>query len=56
MINKSKEMQERISNAIKQLKLNKKELDSISVGTMDKICRMANCKTIDLMWYLRYER
>lgn len=56
MINKSKEVQERIENAIKELKLDEKELDSISVGTMDKICKMANCKTIDLMWYLRYER
>ena len=49
-------MKERISKAIKELKLDEKELHIISVGTMDKICKLANCKTLDLMWYLRYER
>ena len=56
MINKSKEVQERIEKAIKQLKLTENELNSISTGNMDKICKIANCKTLDLMWYLRYER
>ena len=56
MINKSKEVQERIENAIKQLKLTESELNSITIGNMDAICKLANCKTLDLMWYLRYER
>lgn len=56
MINKSKEVQERIEKAIKQLKLTESELDSITTGKMDTICKLANCKTLDLMWYLRYER
>lgn len=56
MINKSKEVQKKIENAIMQLKLSESELNSITIGNMDKICKIANCKTLDLMWYLRYER
>lgn len=52
----TKEKKEQIKNAIKQLNLKKEELDSITCGNMDKICQLANVKTIELMWYLRYER
>lgn len=49
-------MKERIEQAIKELKLTESELDSISLGNMEKICKLANCKMLDLMKYLRYER
>ena len=47
---------ERIDKAIKELKLKESEIVSISVGNMDRICKMANVKMLDLMYYLRYER
>lgn len=45
-----------IEKAIKELNLTNKELDSITTGTMDKICKMANVKQIKLMYYLRFMR
>ncbi len=51
-----KKMKERIENAIKLLGLTESELDSITTGNMAKLCRLANVKMLDLMWYLRYER
>lgn len=52
----SKEKQMRIQNAIKNLKLSKVELDSITTGNMARICNLAQCRMIELMWYLRYGR
>lgn len=52
----SNKKKEQIVNAIKTLKLSKEELDEITTGNMDKICKLANVKTLELMWYLRYER
>ena len=47
---------ERIQNAIKLLHLTNDELDSITTGNMDRICKLANVNLLALMWYLRYER
>lgn len=51
-----KDVKERIIKAIEELKLTKEELDIISIGNMDKICAIAKCEMLDLMYYLRYER
>lgn len=49
-------MKERIEEVIKELKLTEEELDHITLGNMEKICKLAKCDMLDLMYYLRYER
>lgn len=49
-------MKKRIEKAIKELKLNESELNSITYGNMKKICQLAQVDMMYLMYYLRYER
>lgn len=49
-------MEKRIEDAIKQLGLKQEDIDSISVGNMDRICEIANVSLYDLMYYLRFIR
>lgn len=51
-----RELKDRICNAIKTLKLKKKQLDIITLGNLEKIQELANCRLDDVMWYLRCER
>lgn len=49
-------MKKRIEKAIKNLNLTEEELNIISLGNMEKICKIAKVDMLDLMYYLRYER
>lgn len=52
----TKETQQKIKKAIKQLNLKEKDLDLISITNMNKICDIVGCDLINLMYYLRFER
>ena len=45
-----------IENAITKTGLKQKDLDSITMENMKKICQLADIELIDLMHYLRFER
>lgn len=51
-----KRIYENIELAIKQLNLQEKDIISISLGNMKKICEIAKCNMSDLMYYLRFVR
>lgn len=45
---------EKIRNAVKELGLDSKKI--FTTKELDTICKKANCRLFDVMYYLRYER